>query len=889
MKKLLCTLLIVAVLVALAVPAFAMEASLDLQIEPEVTATAFGVPERNEIYDEETKEFIGYGPEWIRYSWQEYCGFNVTINGEKQRVTLNELRYLVQTHLGIDTIWVEVLDPQSVDNQWELGGTYDVTMRVDDYETWENIATYELKVTIVPPPVDIQISKITMDELLVHEKDYGDGQVERYYDWYREGTADITIDGVQHERMSVSDLRELLYKNYGEAWCSYSLRFIDPEGNVDYKGESEWEVGDVFEADITLYNSEQVFYRGRVLIEIVETEIASVTAKPVTYYSCQGGAFVDLTINYKDGSTADYDLGYWVPGEWPTEPGQYTVLARLDIGMDVPVQVTVLPDPTSGKLGENVNWVYDAETETLTISGTGDTYYMNENIDDGSDEYNDWENLWSDLLLSMKPKRIVVEEGITGLMPGVFMNAPFVETLSLPSTLKKLPMGLIGLNGPSYDADLGLGIESAGLKTFVVPEFVTKWDQNAFCYCWGVTDIYLPAGLESLNLENLIYTIWMRQAMGLEPVETTIHFAGTEAQWNAVELFVPEVAEEYQTALQLGLSMQEAMEYLKTCTIKFEDPAEVYGKDEGEEDAIVDGVFRIYGSNRFDTAFGAANMLKETLGVEKFENIIVACGTNFADALAGSYLGKVKNAPILLVQPNMVPAVREYIEANLQPGGTVYLLGGETIVPGGVSEGLTQFTTKRLWGANRYETNLAILEEAGVTGGEILVCTGYGFADSLSASAVGKPILLVDKKLTAGQEAYLAGLTDDSYVIVGGIGAVNEVVEESLRGYGAIERLAGANRFATSVMVAERFFDNPTNAVVAYAANFPDGLCGGPLAMSMGGPLLLTANNDAAITAAYTEANSICDGVVLGGPGLISDTAVRQIFGMEADAPIAVK
>ena len=59
--------------------------------------------------------------------------------------------------------------------------------------------------------------------------------------------------------------------------------------------------------------------------------------------------------------------------------------------------------------------------------------------------------------------------------------------------------------------------------------------------------------------------------------------------------------------------------------------------------------------------------------------------------------------------------------------------------------------------------------------------------------------------------------------------------------------------------------------------------------MSMGGPLLLTANNDAHITAVYTAENGICDGVVLGGPGLISDNAVRQIFGMEADAPIVVK
>ncbi|MBR6554662.1 MAG: cell wall-binding repeat-containing protein, partial [Clostridia bacterium] len=288
----------------------------------------------------------------------------------------------------------------------------------------------------------------------------------------------------------------------------------------------------------------------------------------------------------------------------------------------------------------------------------------------------------------------------------------------------------------------------------------------------------------------------------------------------------------------------------------------------------------VYGSNRFDTAFGAADLLKETLGVDKFDNVIVACGTNFADALAGSYLGKVKNAPILLVQPNVVPTVRAYIEENLKPGGTVYLLGGETIVPGSVSEGLTQFITKRLWGANRYETNLAILKEAGVTGGEILVCTGYGFADSLSASAVGKPILLVDKRLDAKQMEYLSGLKNDSYVIVGGVGAVNETVEASLKGYGKVERLAGANRFTTSVMVAERFFDDPTTAVVAYANNFPDGLCGGPLAAAMGGPLLLTANNDARITAEYTAKYGIQDGVVLGGPGLISDAAVRKVFAM---------
>ena len=43
-----------------------------------------------------------------------------------------------------------------------------------------------------------------------------------------------------------------------------------------------------------------------------------------------------------------------------------------------------------------------------------------------------------------------------------------------------------------------------------------------------------------------------------------------------------------------------------------------------------------------------AEQLKANLGVEKFQTIVVACGTDFADALSGSYLASVKNAPILI-------------------------------------------------------------------------------------------------------------------------------------------------------------------------------------------------------------------------------------------------
>lgn len=59
-------------------------------------------------------------------------------------------------------------------------------------------------------------------------------------------------------------------------------------------------------------------------------------------------------------------------------------------------------------------------------------------------------------------------------------------------------------------------------------------------------------------------------------------------------------------------------------------------------------VLRVYGDNRFQTAFEVADQLKENQGISKFNTVIVASGADFADALSGSYLAAVTHAPILL-------------------------------------------------------------------------------------------------------------------------------------------------------------------------------------------------------------------------------------------------
>lgn len=348
---------------------------------------------------------------------------------------------------------------------------------------------------------------------------------------------------------------------------------------------------------------------------------------------------------------------------------------------------------------------------------------------------------------------------------------------------------------------------------------------------------------------------------------------------------------------------------------------------------------RISGATRYDTALATANMLKENLGREKFSSVVVANGDNYPDALSGSYLAHKVGAPILLVNRGTVDKVVSYIRSNVEEGGTVYLLGGAAVVPetirtrlvvgdivywvksgavyhthrdcrslAGTSSpvqsgtyeqaiaagksrlckncenmdrGKMTLTIIRLGGSNRLDTNYRILQQAGINGKELMVCSASGFADSLSASAVDRPILLVGSHLTETQKNWLATSGISDFYIIGGEGAVSADVAAELASFGTVNRIGGADRFETSALVAGTFFPGERETMVlAYGHNFPDGLCGGPLAMSMDSPLLLARNSpDGYIPArSYQMEAAASQIIVLGGPTLISDRTVQEII-----------
>ena len=304
--------------------------------------------------------------------------------------------------------------------------------------------------------------------------------------------------------------------------------------------------------------------------------------------------------------------------------------------------------------------------------------------------------------------------------------------------------------------------------------------------------------------------------------------------------------------------------------------------DSSVQAASRSGIYRISGSTRYETAYKIADTIKVELGGMPLNSIIVASGTSYPDALSGSYLAAAANAPIILVDNSNFKTAAEYIKNKMSSDGTVYILGGSGAVTGELELYLEMYNTVRLWGTDRYETNLAVIKKAdelmelaGTPQNEVIVCSGRNYPDAISVSALGKPILLAGSDLTEQQQDYLSSFSygEHSFTMVGGTSVVPDAVADICSAYGSVDRIGGKDRFETSVNVAEHYFPNAREAVMAYAMSFPDGLSGGLLAHIRNCPVILSANEACGRPYNYELSKGMSSVTILGGSGLIENGA----------------
>jgi subtilisin family serine protease len=220
--------------------------------------------------------------------------------------------------------------------------------------------------------------------------------------------------------------------------------------------------------------------------------------------------------------------------------------------------------------------------------------------------------------------------------------------------------------------------------------------------------------------------------------------------------------------------------------------------------------------------------------------------------LARAPLAARRSAPVLLTaRHRLSPAAAEEIG---RLGATrAILLGRESAISDDVRAELEArgVAVTRIGGSNRFATAALVAAELGAEHAEVLVTEGgnpnpgRGWPDALSASGLaagqGIPILLVSRDVLPAETA-AALRTGQRATIVGGTGAVSEAVADQIRRRtGAVDRLAGRTRYATSVAVAEdavRRGANPATTWLATGRSFADGLVAGAAA-GVGGAVLV--------------------------------------------------
>lgn len=291
-------------------------------------------------------------------------------------------------------------------------------------------------------------------------------------------------------------------------------------------------------------------------------------------------------------------------------------------------------------------------------------------------------------------------------------------------------------------------------------------------------------------------------------------------------------------------------------------------------------VYRISGKDRYETA---VNVAYEGWQYSGADEILLATGTDFPDALAAAPLGFYLDAPILLTTKNSLPnsVIQAIRELDVKK---VTIIGGTGVVSQGVENYLKNtlgLTVARISGKTRYETAVQIANKLPLQETSIVV-SGENYPDALSigpyAAMNGIPILLTQANTLPSPTAAQVKKYSHTFVI-GGTGAVSENVRKQLPGP---DRISGKNRYETSANVSKQLFSaGIDSAFVSTGSNFADALTGSVLAGLYVEPIVLTTPNTLHPAAKKLFVDEqVLWYTIIGGKGAVSLDVEEEIWSL---------
>lgn len=277
----------------------------------------------------------------------------------------------------------------------------------------------------------------------------------------------------------------------------------------------------------------------------------------------------------------------------------------------------------------------------------------------------------------------------------------------------------------------------------------------------------------------------------------------------------------------------------------------------GVSSANVENVTRIAGEDRIATSIEISKKM-----FNESDNVVLASGFNFADALSAGQLAAALNAPLILSKDQLDSRTSDEI-AKLKPKN-MYIVGGENALSSNIEESVksvvNDINIERLKGNDRYETSVKVMEKTKefVDAEYLLIASGKNFPDALSATS-----FMADHKalmvLSDGNSYPKSNLKEIA------IGGVNQLPLNGFTG----ERIAGNDRYQTALAIAKRSFESNENAILANSKVFADSLSAVSVAKNYKAPIILTDNeNLTQSTKSYLEnMNSV---TIIGGEKSVS-------------------
>lgn len=290
-----------------------------------------------------------------------------------------------------------------------------------------------------------------------------------------------------------------------------------------------------------------------------------------------------------------------------------------------------------------------------------------------------------------------------------------------------------------------------------------------------------------------------------------------------------------------------------------------------------------------DTRVGTSTKVSDT-AYESADTVVLAGYNGEVDALTGTALASLKDAPLLIVSNkeedfNAIAAEIESLGAK-----NVILLGDTKVISKSISDDLKalDLNVSRVAGDDRFDTAIEVAKELGLKHDHVFL-TNDGrsgeLADALTTGPVSgrdqDPILLTSHAgLPTQTIKALEAMDVKKVTIVGGEKAVSAAVKSELENLGiTVERVAGDNRWETAEVVANKYFKDSKTVIVANdgRVSYADALVGGYLGAKIEAPILLTLASKLDQPAKNFLGTNATFAYVLGGEKVVSKAALAEV------------